>query len=188
MFSFAIDYYIAVSVAAVGAIQIGASFGQLRGLLLFRARLVALLLGLTLAVAAAVWFFTSTSRNINDFEGGLDANEQAVILLLGTLSGLAFSLLASSLVNARMRAADLAPGEGLDANEQAVILLLGTLSGLAFSLLASSLVNARMRAADLAPGEGLDALRHSSYARATIGSLRYWSREWRTQIKSYLVG
>ena len=146
MFSFAIDYYIAVSVAAVGAIQIGASFGQLRGLLLFRSRLVALLLGLTLAVVAAVWFFTSTSRNINDFEGGLDANEQAVILLLGTLSGLAFSLLASSLVNARMRAAD------------------------------------------LAPGEGLDALRHSSYARATIGSFRYWSREWRTQIKSYLVG
>ena len=118
MFSFAIDYYIAVFVASVGVIQVGASLGQLRGLLFFRAPVLASLIGIALAVTAAVWFFTSGSRNINDFQGGLDANEQALFLLLGTLSGLAFSLLVSSVVNLNMRAADLSPDGGLDGLRQ----------------------------------------------------------------------
>ena len=146
VFSFAIDYYIAVFVAAVGVIQVAASLGQLKGLLFFRAAVLARPFGLGLAVTAAVWFFSSASRNINDYEGGLDANEQAVLLLLGTLSGLAFSLLVSSLVNLKMKATN------------------------------------------LAPGDGLEALKETGYVRAATSSVRYWSREWRTQIKSYLVG
>ena len=60
-------------------------------------------MGIALIVAAPVGFFTTATRNINDYEGGLDANEQAICLWLGVLSAVGFTFALSSLVNIRMK-------------------------------------------------------------------------------------
>ena len=118
MFSFAIDYYLAVFVAAFGVIQIAASLGELRGLVFLRSAPLARIVGVLLVAASAVWFFSTAPRNINDYEGGLDANEQAIFLALGTLTAIAVTLIASSLVNLRMKV-EAGPEAGLDALEEA---------------------------------------------------------------------
>lgn len=92
-----------------------ASFNGFKGLLIVKSPLLACTIGLVLAMMAFVWFFASTPRNINDFEGGLDANDQALYLFLGVLTAVVSTLLVSSAVNVRLRDSDLAPDEGLDA-------------------------------------------------------------------------
>ena len=115
MFTFAIDYYILVAVAATGALQVAASLGGLNGLLFLKRPVPARTLGIALIVAAFVWFFAVEERNINDYEGGLDAPTQALFFFLGASTGLVFTLIATSLVNLNMRAGEGDPSEGLDA-------------------------------------------------------------------------
>ena len=123
MFTFATDYYILVAVAATGALQVAASLGGFHGLLFLKRPLLARPLGLFLIVGAFVWFFAveklwffdGEDRNINDYEGGLDAPTQALFFFLGSSSALVFTLLATSLVNLGMRAGESDPEDGLDA-------------------------------------------------------------------------
>ena len=114
MFTFATDYYIFVFTATLGVMQVAVSLGNLRGLLVFKSRVLARSLGVAIALAAAVWFFTSETRNLNDQEGGLDANEQALFFFLGASTAVMATLSVSSLVNARMNGPRPAPGDGLD--------------------------------------------------------------------------
>ena len=115
MFTFATDYYLFVFGASVGVIQVAVSLGHLNGLLIFPSPLLARAFGLALAVAAFVWFFTTDTRNINDYKGGLDAPTQALFFFLGSLSALVVTLVVSSLVNARLNGGKPEPGDGLDA-------------------------------------------------------------------------
>ena len=115
MLQFALDYFVAVFASGVGVIQLAASTARLDGLLLFKSPIFARGFGLGLPLAAAAWFFTSEPRNINDFEGGLDANEQAITLFLGVLASVVVSLVASSLVNRGMSRAEVRPEDGFDA-------------------------------------------------------------------------
>ena len=115
MFSFVVDYYLFVSVSAFGVIQVAASAGRLHGLVLLRSVLATRAVGLGLAVAAAVWFFAVEDRNINDYEGGLDSNIQALLFFLGASTAYAATLALSSVVNRRADAVDSEPGEGLGA-------------------------------------------------------------------------
>ncbi len=115
MFTFATDYYILVSIATVGVLQVAASYGKLNGLLFVKSPLLVRLLGAGLVVAAFIWFFTVGDRNINDYEGGLDAPTQALFFFFGSSTGMVFTLLASALVNLRMKGSGQSPEEGLDA-------------------------------------------------------------------------
>ena len=115
MFSFGVDYYLFASVAAFGVIQAAASAGGLRGLVLLRSALAARALGIGLALAAGAWFFAVEDRNINDYEGGLDANIQSLLFFLGASTAYAATLALSSIVNRSGAARDPAPGEGLGA-------------------------------------------------------------------------
>ena len=146
MFTFATDYYLLVFAASIGVIQIAASMGRLYGLLIFKSLLVARTFGLILIVASFVWFFGTESRNLNDKNGGLDANSQTLFFFLGASTGLVVTFLVSSLVNIRMNGTE-PPPEG-----------------------------------------GLDALREANYVRALGLSVRYWWRNWRTQMKRYFFG
>lgn len=114
MFSFGTDYYLLVFAASLGVLQIAVSLGHLKGLMIFKHPLVARASGLALAVGAFVWFFSTGTRNLNDNQGGLDANIQALLFLLGALTALAFTIVVPSLVNARMNGHP-SPREGLDA-------------------------------------------------------------------------
>ena len=104
MFSFAVDYYLMVVIAACGVLQIGASLGRLDALLLFKNPLTARALGIVLAVAGPVLFFATGERNINDYEGGLDGNFQGLFFILGTITALALTTMVTSFVNRRMSA------------------------------------------------------------------------------------
>ena len=115
MFSFATDYYITVFIATLGVMQVAASLGRLRGLLIIKTPLLARMSGLALAIGAFAWFFASGTRNLNDYAGGIDANTQALFLFLGASTAIAVTLALSSLVNVGMKSSNPGTVDGLDA-------------------------------------------------------------------------
>ena len=115
MFSFTADYCIAVFISTMGVLQFAFSLGGLKGLLFLKSPLVARTVGLAVGILGFSLFFATGARNINDYEGGLDAPDQALYFSLSALAAFALTLLASSLVNYRMKGADLEPDAGLDA-------------------------------------------------------------------------
>jgi hypothetical protein len=114
MFTFATDYTIFVFFATVGVVQVAASLGSLNGLLFIRNPRAAQVAGAVLILGSFIWFFSTGSRNVNDFEGGLDANTQALFFFLGGFAAVGFTLLASSLINRRMNGLEPEPHAGLD--------------------------------------------------------------------------
>lgn len=115
MINFTADYCIAVFISTTGVLQLVFSLSGLRGMLLFKSTLVARTLGLATPVLGFVLFFGTGDRNINDYEGGLDAPDQALYFSLSALAALGLTILVSSLVNYRMKSADSDPDAGLDA-------------------------------------------------------------------------
>ena len=114
MLTTATDYFLLVFVASLGVLQLAASVGRLNGLLFFKSPLISRTLGLSLVVAAFAWFFGTGSRNLNDFQGGIDAPTQALFFFFGSFAGVGVTLLGSSLVNMRMNDGELSPDAGLD--------------------------------------------------------------------------
>ena len=115
MKDFSIDYYILVTVAAFGVLQLAASLGGLRGLLIFRSRRMTRLFAIILPVVAAIWFFGTKDRNINDYLGGLSSNEVALTFFVGALTAWVVTVAVSSVVNARTHRGSPSPVIGLDA-------------------------------------------------------------------------
>ena len=114
MLTFAADYLIMVTVACVGTIQVAAAFAGLRGLLFLRRAFLAKALGALLIAAGPLLFFGTEERNLNDYEGGLDANEQAIVFFLGVVAGVGVTILVSTVLNRRMKGRDGAPMGSLD--------------------------------------------------------------------------
>ena len=114
--TFATDYCISVFVSTLGALQFAFSLGGFRAALIFKGALAARGLGLALSVAGFALFFATGFRNINDYEGGLDAPAQALFFFYGALAALALTLAVASLVNRRMDAPEDGgdPEAGLD--------------------------------------------------------------------------
>ena len=115
MFSFGTDYCILSFSATVGVIQLAAYKNHLAGLFFVRSRSVTRIVGLILVIGSFVWFFGVADRNINDTEGGLDANEQTAFFLLSAVSALSFTLLVSTVANFNMNPMRVPMRDGLDA-------------------------------------------------------------------------
>ena len=115
MINFTADYCIAVFISSIGVLQFAFSLGGFRGLLFFKSALVARTLGLATALLGFALFFGTGTRNINDYEGGLDAPDQALFFSLSALTAFAMTLIVSSLVNRKMRGTESDPDAGLDA-------------------------------------------------------------------------
>lgn len=115
MFTFTTDYYLCVLIATIGVLQIASSIGKIHGLLIFKSPIIARSGGFALSAAAFIWFFSTGTRNMNDYEGGLDANAQALFFFFGAFSAVIVTFVVASIVNYRM-AGPLAPRDaGLDA-------------------------------------------------------------------------
>ena len=114
MFTFATDYCITVFISALGVLQFAFSVGGLKGLLVFKSAIVARTLGLTLAIIGFVLFFATGTRNINDYEGGLDAPTQALFFFYGSLAAVIVTLALTSIINHRMRGPEAEPEAGID--------------------------------------------------------------------------
>lgn len=115
MSPFVADYLIFVFWASIGAIQVGASIGRFDGLLFLKHMLAARALGIALIIGAILWFFLFENRNINDIDGGLDANLQGVGFFGGAAAAMLVTLGLSSLINARMYRGEPVVDEGLEA-------------------------------------------------------------------------
>ncbi len=115
MSPFVADYLIFVFWSSIGAIQVGASIGRFDGLLFLKHAVAARVFGLVLIGGAIAWFFLTEERNINDTEGGLDANMQGVGFFGGAAVAVLATVAISSLVNARMHRGEPGVGEGLEA-------------------------------------------------------------------------
>ena len=114
MFTFATDYCLGVFVSTLGVLQLAFSIGDVRGLLVFKSPLFARTLGSVLAVGGFVLFFSTGTRNINDYEGGLDAPTQALFFFFGALAAVIVTLAVTSIVNHRMRGLESEPEAGID--------------------------------------------------------------------------
>ncbi len=115
MINFTADYCMAVFISSIGVLQFAFSLGGLRGLLFFKSALVARTIGLATAILGFALFFGTGTRNINDYEGGLDAPDQALFFSLSALAAFVTTLVVSSLANRRMRGAGFDMDAGLDA-------------------------------------------------------------------------
>jgi hypothetical protein len=115
MSPFVADYLVFAFWASVGAIQVGASIGRFDGLLFLKHRLGARVFGLALVGGAIAWFFLTDERNINDIDGGLDANQQAIGFFGGAAVAVIVTAAISSLINARMHRGEPGTDEGLEA-------------------------------------------------------------------------
>jgi hypothetical protein len=115
MSPFVADYLLFVFWACIGAIQIGASIGRFDGLAFVRHNLAARALGVALIFGAIAWFFLTETRNINDTEGGLDANQQAMGFFAAAMAAVIVTVAISTFINARMGKGDHGADEGLDA-------------------------------------------------------------------------
>ena len=146
MFTFATDYFLFVLIATLGVIQLAASVEGLKAILFFKNPFVARILGLILIVIGFVLFFSTGERNINDYEGGLDANAQSLFFFLAAISA------------------------GL----------------ITFSV--TSIVNMNMKPKNVWPTKGLDNLKTTVYVQILIHNWKYWSRNWRQQMKNYFSG
>ena len=129
MSEFIFEYYVFVLLAALGAIQIGAAAGRLKGLLLLKHHTASVCLGVVLVAAAPVWFFSTGERNINDFDGSITANGQALYAFLGSITALVSTLAVSSLINIRLGRDALPPFGGLHSLREAnyLIAIIGNL-------------------------------------------------------------
>ena len=182
MFSFAVDYFLMVFVASLGVMQAAASIGGLRGLLVFKNPLIARGFGIGLAIAAVAWFFLIAERNINDYKGGLDSNEQGLLFFLAVAASGIFTCALTSLVNRRMAGSrgsgdggmELHPHPNLPPSRGKELC-----SGLQCSNDGEE------------PEVGLGALRDGSWWQAVRRNYCYTFREgrcWRTRIKRYFSG
>ena len=173
MISFAADYFIMVFVASLGVIQAAASVGGLRGLLVFKHPGIARTLGVALAIGAIVWFFAVAERNINDYEGGLDSNEQGLLFFLAVATSGILTCVLTSLLNRRMLDSCFRRNDEEEGRNGGADVRSGSLDG------------------GDAPDAGLGALRYGSWWQAMTQNYRYWYRDarcWRTRIKRYFSG
>lgn len=114
MKAFSIDYYILVTVSAVGVFQLVAMYAGLRGILLLRPSRISALLWAVFPVAAAAWFFGTEDRKLSDHMGGLSSNEIALAFFVGVVTAWALTVAVTSILNHNRDREEADPGVGLE--------------------------------------------------------------------------
>ncbi len=98
-FSFALDYFICVFICCNAVLQLAVHRADLSMLKIIRNTKLTYLISTGLIFFSAYLFFTTDNRIINDFEGGLDANQQAVTFFLSALCSFFVTGLVASAFN-----------------------------------------------------------------------------------------
>ena len=95
---FAIEYFFFALVSNLGLLTLIAGRSQLEFMKVIKNSQRSVVIGLFTMVVAFVWYFGFEKRNINDFEGGLDANMQALLFVIATVTAIALILIANSIL------------------------------------------------------------------------------------------
>lgn len=114
MKAFSIDYYILVTVSAVGVFQLVAMHGGLRGILVFRPSRLSALLWAAFPLAAVAWFFVTKDRKVSDHMGGLSSNEIALAFFVGVVTAWVLTVAITSILNHGRDREEADPGAGLE--------------------------------------------------------------------------
>ena len=172
------DYLIAAYVVCLGAIQIGASVGGLRGLFLLPGARAARTLGVLLVVGGFAYFFLAPL-----WSDGPWGRETAAGGVSGA-EGLNVEWNSSSWADLpRARNINDVDG-GLSGSTQALWFPAGAAGAFASTLLLASIVNWRLAGRSSAPLDGIGALGSASWWRALRPSLRAWRTVWRAELRA----
>ena len=88
MFGFYIDYYVACLVASYAVVQMASVASQKRIPRVFNGVFKTVVFSIFCLIVAFSFFFLTEDRNINDYSGGLDANQQAILFYLAVVSSI----------------------------------------------------------------------------------------------------
>ena len=114
MKAFSIDYYILVTVSAVGVFQLVAMHRDLRGILVFRPSRISAVLWAAFPLAAVAWFFLTKDRKVSDHMGGLSSNEIALAFFVGVVTAWVLTAVVTSILNRNIDRQAPDPAAGLD--------------------------------------------------------------------------
>jgi len=88
MFSFPVAYYVSCFLASYAVIQIASVTCQREIPRAFAGNIKTVFLAVILILAAVPLFFMTENRNINDYQGGMDANKQAILFSLAVATSM----------------------------------------------------------------------------------------------------
>ena len=118
MKAFSVDYYILVTVSAVGVFQLLAMHRGLRGIQVFRPSRISVLFWAALPLAAVAWFFLTEDRKVSDHLGGLSSNEIALAFFVGVVTAWVLTAAVTSVLNRNRDHGEPDPEAGLDSLSQ----------------------------------------------------------------------
>ena len=95
---FAIEYFFFVLVSNLGLLTVIAGNSQLEFLKVIKHPKKSRYIGVLAIIIAFAWYFGFENRNINDFEGGLDANTQALVFVIATFTSIILILISNSIL------------------------------------------------------------------------------------------
>ena len=98
MSRFAIEYFFFALVSNLGLLTVIAGKSQLEFMKVIKHPKKSTVVGVFAITIAFVWYFGFGNRNINDFEGGLDANMQALLFVIATLTAIILVLVSNSVL------------------------------------------------------------------------------------------
>ena len=98
MSRFAIEYFFFALVSNLGLLTVIAGNSQLEFLKVIKHPKKSRYIGVLAIIIAFAWYFGFENRNINDFEGGLDANTQALVFVIATFTSIILILISNSIL------------------------------------------------------------------------------------------
>ena len=92
-----IEYFLFIFFASLAAIQAASAWQNLKFVLFFRSRSLSFIVALLVIIASYYWFFYAGGRHVRDTGG----NKQLFLFPIAVISSTVFTLIFSSIVNAR---------------------------------------------------------------------------------------
>lgn len=97
MINFHLDYFMCCSLVSCGVLQIAATSSRTYLFCFFSRPIINVSFAVGFITTGLFMFFATEDRNINDYQGGLDGNEQAILFCVAlSTSFLVISLITSA--------------------------------------------------------------------------------------------
>ena len=106
MINFYLDYFICCSLVSSGVLQIAATSSRTYLFCFFSRPMINVSFAVGFIITGLLIFFTTANRNINDYEGGLDGNEQAFLFYVALSASFFVTSLVTSATNRKKNLKD----------------------------------------------------------------------------------
>ena len=106
MINFYLDYFICCSLVSSGVLQIAATSSRTYLCCFFSRPMINVAFAVGFIITGLLIFITTANRNINDYEGGLDGNEQAFLFYVALSASFFVTSLVTSATNRKKNLKD----------------------------------------------------------------------------------